>query len=105
MVGALDVLFNRFDADPAGMEEAMENSSEFGDLMRELGRVAGAECGLTESGAAISEILVYLADEAATRPSQTTEAVLGVMMGICRSLSSLPVELTYEGQAACAGTG
>ena len=61
-IAAFDIVFDRIDANPEGFLEA--------DLafMGDLGGVIASSCGATRSDEAISDLLVYFADEAATRP-------------------------------------
>ena len=72
------------------------------DLFGELGNLIGTECrgSDADAGAAISELLVYLADQATVRTSLTTRAFIGGLLGLCDIET---VDLTLQGRAACLG--
>jgi hypothetical protein len=98
-ISTFGVIFDRIDADPAAVSSDTSLVQEIGF---ELGQLVGTECGGARSGAALSAMLVYFADEATTRPFITAGFISGLLEGIC---SDPPVELTVQGRAACAGTG
>lgn len=98
MVDAFDVVLDSLDADPSRIGEP-SFMSEGESLFGEMGAVMATECGATDSGAALSEILVYLAAEMSTRPDATAGFIGGVLGEMCGG--SEGVELTFEARASC----
>ena len=64
----------------------------------ELGELLGTQCALEEAGRALSEIIVYLADQAPTGSFLEGEFINGFLAGFCEDS---PVELTRRARAAC----
>ena len=98
LIETMEVLLNRIDTDP----DAVADEESMGDLFFELGTVTGEVCGAQHSGEAISDFLVYLAEQMSVRPTVTQAFLDGMLEATCDP-EALPVELTLQGRAACAG--
>lgn len=86
----------------------MEGEISLTDHFAELGLVIGRDCGEEHAGEALSRVLVFLADEATTRPALTGIAIAALLDGMCQSydkdLKPMGVELTSQGKLACLGS-
>ena len=94
-IDAFNIILDRIDADP---EAFAADSSALEEPSGELGSLMGTECGVGGSGEALSELLVFFADQATVRPAPTGVVIDGILEGIC---TNPPVELTMRGRAAC----
>ena len=97
MIETFDGVLERIDADPAAY---VGGSSTTDDLFQILGGHIGESCGQSGAGTAFSEILIYIADQAKTRPAGTASIIEWFLDSLC---SDPPVELTVRGRTACAG--
>ena len=98
-IASFGILFDRLDMNPSLV---LDNPNFFSEIAGELGGLVGAECGLERGGEAISELLVFLADEAPTRSHLTATYINGLIDTLC---DSPPVELNLSGRSACALSG
>lgn len=92
------VVFDRIDADP---QSVLDQGSEVEAVMADLGRQLGSDCA-ADPGGAISEIIIYLAEEATIRPPLTQAFLEPVLESFC---VDLPVALTMAATTACALSG
>jgi len=97
VIETMDTILDRVDADPQGFVD--DPGATVADIASEMGSLVGQECGLEYSGEALSELLVYLADETSNRSIFAQTAIEGILESIC---TNPPVELTLRGRAACA---
>lgn len=100
LVGALDTLLDRIDADPDIMLDRETDA-----MFEEFGALLGRQCSIAEGGPALSTVFAFLADEANRRSSAGRAFIDGLLGSLCdaaeTSLADRGYELTSQGKLAC----
>ena len=94
----IDAALDRMDRATTA-SETNEILSVLDDLIGEAGENVGRYCGFENSGAAVSELIVWVSREVNNRSANSRSWAEGFLIGIC----PIDLELTPAAQVACAG--